>query len=178
MTRPDKDVLKTYAVVGLALILVALVYVRFFHKKTHTGRRAAGPASIGSAIPAGTLRVPDIRLRNAAGETNEVAPRVVLRDIFNPPVPIKPKEPVVIDVEPVEFIPTWVLTGVIRSGNRLIANINNRLVGVGEMIDGFFVVDITPRQVTLRSSKQTVILQLTAPGRGNVTGRSGDPLGL
>jgi len=67
---------------------------------------------------------------------------------------------------------------VIRSGNRLIANINNRLVGVGEMIDGFFVVDITPRQVTLRSSKQTVILQLTAPGRGNVTGRSGDPLGL
>ena len=185
MAAPSKDALKTYAVVGLALVFLTIGYFRLFHKKPRGGGSGTGgPAPIRSAIPPGMLRVPDIRSGDpASGASNAAGPRVAMRDIFSPPMPIVPEEPAVIEVDPADTAPTWVLTGVIRSGNRLIANINNRLVGVGETVEGFKVAEITPRQVTLSSSTQTVILQLTAPVPGAVpragTGRTGlGPRGL
>jgi hypothetical protein len=172
MATPSKDVLKTYAVVGLGLVFVAIGYFRFFHKKAPGAGGTSTVGAVHSAILPGTLRVPDIRSRRQGlGETNGAGPRVVMRDIFTPPVPIKPKEPVVVEVDPAEQAPKWVLAGVIRSGNRLIANINNRLLGVGETIAGFQVAEITPRHVTLRSATQTIVLQLTAPVPGVTHGR-------
>ncbi len=95
MAAPSKDVLKTYAVVGLGLIFLTLAYFRLFHKKRGGGRGKPGAVSVHSMISPGTLRVPDIRSRKAeAAETNKAGPTVVLRDIFSPPLPVEPEEPV------------------------------------------------------------------------------------
>ena len=152
--------LKTYLLIGAAIVFVAVGYFRFFYKKA-PGK--PGPkVSLASLVQ---LQVPDVTIQTRKTATIVKIPAnepivAGIRDIFKSfeEAPVEkeiPKEQVTEKPAPV-----LKLRGVIVGGRNPLAIINDRFVGKGDMIDGFRVVSIDKHNVRLNSGHQQLVLKM------------------
>jgi hypothetical protein len=156
-------------VVGLALVLVALVY-------RHLNRKPAGNQSLLQATPATNSTVSAVpefpklpELANKSRQNAQLAKAVekesrrdFVRDIFAPLIAL-PKEkppPKKRQPQPPKRTISLKLNGVIIGGRNPVAIINDKFVRLGERIDGYKVVRIEKKEVFLKSSNRTIQLRL------------------
>lgn len=158
------DRIRIYLVVGLALVLAALVYRHF--KAKPSGNAALPPLSVTKGV-AEVADLPPLhtgslqKTEQASSKAKELR-RDSLRDIFAPMRPMKKAERgIVMKGQPrAHKAPSLKLKGVIFSGGNSVAIINDKLLRLGESIDGYQVVRIEEKEVFLRSGNSTFKLEL------------------
>ena len=161
MTGDKKEQIKTYVVIGLAVVAATVAYFRFVHKKAP---RSAKPAPTAVATAPLDVSKIDIKLpENTKSEKSlfDESLRPFVRDIFAPlkwPEPkeeIKPPEP-----EPPKPPPVLKLRGTIVEGEKAIAIINDQFVRPGDWIDEYRVVRISKDKVFLSSVSRQMVLDM------------------
>ena len=156
--------IRIYLVVGLALVLAALVYRHF--KAKPSGNAALSPLSVTKGV-AEVADLPPLhtgslqKSEQASSKVKELR-RDSLRDIFAPMRPLKKAERgIVMKGQPrAHKAPSLKLKGVIVGGSNSVAIINDKLLRLGESIDGYQVVRIEEKEVFLRSGNSTFKLEL------------------
>jgi hypothetical protein len=159
MPTVNRERTKIYMVIGLSVLFVAVGYFRFFHGKivspSGTEREAATPARIEVLALKGIP--PEIQASEAVPEP----PRTMLRNIFAPEKePVAKTDPPVLQVDLPKPLPSLKLTGTITGGKIPLAFINGRSLRLGEKIDGFQIISITPNQVSLESEGRRMLLNV------------------
>jgi hypothetical protein len=152
---------KLYMVIGLAVLFVAVGYVRFVHGKI----AFFNPPERGVAHPV-LPEVPAVDLKGLepAGLPQKTAsgPRAGLRDIFAPAkkTGTATRNGLPSGTAAAVPLPTLQLTGTIIGGKRPMAVINGRFLRKGDLIAGFEVVSIVNNQVTLAGGGRKVLLNM------------------
>jgi len=172
MAGKKSDHIKTYIVIGLALVLAISGYFRFVHAKK--GKQNAdnnqSASSESSAAPV-ELEVPQIRVKNPENVQQDDSfvdeyLHVAVSDIFAPiNVPPKPGEEPGGEDEPEvqeapKLPPSLTLKGTIIGGQRPIAIINDRFVRMGDWIGQYQVVKIDKNEVHLSSDDNQLVLEV------------------
>jgi hypothetical protein len=157
--KPER--VKIYLIVALSIVLIVVVYFRFFHKKkTH----AAVPARYKAQVA--RLVVPQVQLPNAprAKQPEGAAPeanRAMTRDIFKPlKAPPPKKEIQQTKQKPSKPTVSLKLKGTILGGEKPIAVINDRFVHTGDWIAEYQVVRIAKDEVALTSDAHQMVLKV------------------
>jgi hypothetical protein len=144
-------------VLFLTIVLVVLWVGWFF--LSGPAKKPGRPANVSSS---------PVAEEPAAAISNEVKPRVG-RNPFQfgaakgaivslvPPASAKKTVPVAEIVTPPSD--SFILQGFFEKGGRLIASINDQLVGEGDFISGWKVAQVTKLQVVLEKNGQTKILK-------------------
>jgi len=161
MAEKKSERVKIYLIFALSIVLIVVVYFRFFHKKkTH----AAVPARYKAQVA--RLVVPQVQLpkapraRNPEGAVPE--PKLAkVRDIFKPLKAPPPKK----DIQKTKQKPSKAtlslkLKGTILGGNKPIAVINDRFVHTGDWIADYQVVSIAKDEVALSSNAHQMVLKV------------------
>jgi len=152
---------KIYLIIALSIVLIVVVYFRFFHKKT---THAAVPERYKTQVA--RLVVPQVQLPNVqtAKQPEGAVPesnRVMTRDIFKPLKAPPPKK----DIQQAKQKPSkptvcLKLKGTIVGGEKPIAVINDQFVHTGDWIAEYQVVRIAKDEVFLSSDAHQIILKV------------------
>jgi type II secretory pathway component PulC len=161
MSEKKSERVKIYLIVILSMVLIVVVYFRFFHKKT---THAAVPARYKAQVA--RLVVPQVQLPDVqtARQPERAAPEsklAVTRDIFKPLKAPPPQK----DVQPLKQKPSkptlsLKLKGTILGGEQPIAVINDQFVHTGDWIAEYQVVRIAKDEVVLSSDAHQMVLQV------------------
>lgn len=154
MTGTQNGPVRIYLAIGLAILLVVVLYFRLFHKKS---TRLA--ASVPSGVHVAELIVPQIQIPASQGgqqpqlEANAAA-CPIKRDIFRPVKLVAPERQAPQSVqESFEPALSLKLKGTILGSNKPVAIINDQFVRQGDHIGGYRVIGISKDKVVLRSSR-------------------------
>lgn len=175
---------KTYIVIGLALVLMVVVYFRFIHKKKVTPAVSPIPSPPGSLqfdIP--QIKIPDLQNAQSRESLSKESMRAPIRDIFAPlklkkkvkskpigrksskvkskPRPRKPSKTLPSKVKSKPPGPKLKLKGTIVGGERAIAIINDQFVHTGDRIGEYKVVRIGEKEVLLTYDTKEVTLRVS-----------------
>jgi hypothetical protein len=161
MSEKKSERVKICLIVILSMVLIVVVYFRFFHKKT---THAAVPARYKAQVA--RLVVPQVQLPNvqtakkpegAVPESN----RAVTRDIFKPlKAPPPQKDVQQLEQKPSKPTVSLKLKGTILGGEQPIAVINDQFVHTGDWIAEYQVVRIAKDEVVLSSDAHQMVLQV------------------
>ena len=133
MGNGTREKMKLYGVLMLAVVFVAVGYLRFFHSaKEAVPPSAATPSEMQVALP--ELTVPGSSQNGKADTPVTNRQTRVIRDIFSPGEFTRPHRTVEATPEP-PAIPSFSLKGTIVAGLHPIAVINNRFVRAGDRIE-------------------------------------------
>jgi hypothetical protein len=170
---------KAYMVIGLAIVLMVVVYFRFIHKKKVTpavSRIQSPEASLQFDIP--QIKIPDLQNAQSRESLSKESMRAPIRDIFAPlklkkKVKSKPRKrkPSKVKGKPKRRKPSKVkskppgpkpkLTGTIVGEERAIAIINDQFVHTGDWIGEYKVVRIGEKEVLLSYDTKEVTLRVS-----------------
>jgi len=161
MSEKKPERVKIYLIVVLSMVLIVVVYFRFFHKKT---THAAVPARYKARVA--RLVVPQVRLPNVqtAKQPEMSAPEskpAIARDIFKPLNTPPPKK----DIQQPKQRPSKPtvalnLKGTIVGGEQPIAVINDQFVHTGDWIAEYQVVRIAKNEVVLIADTHQMVLKV------------------
>jgi len=166
-------------VIGLAIVLMIVVYFRFIHKKKVTpavSRIQSPTASLQLDIP--QIKIPDLQNAQSRESLSKESMRAPIRDIFAPlklkrKVKSKPRKrkPSKVKGKPKRRKPSKVkskppgpkpkLTGTIVGEERAIAIINDQFVHTGDWIGEYKVVMIGEKEVLLSYDTIEVTLRVS-----------------
>jgi len=171
-------------VIGLALVLMVVVYFRFIHKKKVTPavpRISAPAASPRFDIP--QIKIPDLQNAQSRKSLSKESMRAPVRDIFAPlklqkkvkskpigrkpskvkskPTRRKPSKTLPSKVKSKPPGPKLKLKGTIVGGERAIAIINDQFVHTGDRIGEYKVVRIGKKEVLLSYDTKEVTLKVS-----------------
>ena len=167
MPQEKSNRVKTYVVIGLALVFVVVGYFRFIH-----GKIASDGDQPSFTASRAQLEVPRVELKTwqnrpqRKGTVNEIF-RTVRRDIFTPL-----KSPVEVEAQPQLTMqepsrpapsrpaPSLKLMGTIVGGGKPIAIINDQFVRMGDMIGEYKVIKIEEKEVLLYSDHGKIVLEM------------------
>jgi hypothetical protein len=161
MSEKKSERVKIYLIVILSMVLIVVVYFRFFHKKTS---HAAVPVRYKASIA--PLAVPQVELPlSQKGEKPKTEGRVqapaLLRDIFQPAeAPPPRKEPQLHAQRPTRPTMSLTLKGTITGGENPIAVINDKFFYAGDRIGDYEVVAIGKDEVVLTSDTHSMVLKV------------------
>lgn len=157
MGNMSKKQVEVIAVVALALVAMVMAYVRF-------GRKPAGKPSSRAPAPeaASSYEIPALpdwledESSTALPDSPAYAPPS--RDLF---APADKKARNVHEAQLKSHSPDGqpVLTGTIRSARGALAIINGRVVGAGEKIDGYTVLEIRDDEVVLLHEGRRIVVK-------------------
>jgi len=175
---------KAYMVIGLAIVLMVVVYSRFIHKKKVTpavSRISAPAASPRFDIP--QIKIPDLQNAQSRESLSKESMRAPVRDIFAPlklkkkvkirptrrksskvkskPTRRKPSKTLPSKVKSKPPGPKLKLKGTIVGGERAIAIINDQFVHTGDRIGEYKVVRIGEKEVLLTYDTKEVTLRVS-----------------
>lgn len=175
---------KTYIVIGLALVLMVVVYFRLIHKKKVTPavpRISAPAASPRFDIP--QIKIPDLQNAQSRKSLLKESMRAPIRDIFAPlklkkkvkskpigrksskvkskPRRLKPSKPLPSKVKTKPPGPKLKLKGTIVSEERAVAIINDQFVHTGDWIGEYKVIMIGEKEVLLTYDTKEVTLRVS-----------------
>jgi type II secretory pathway component PulC len=152
---------KIYLIIALSIVLIVVVYFRFFHKKkTH----AAVPVRYRATIA--QLAVPEVNLplSHKDGAPNKEGPAqasALPRDIFQPAKALPPKkEPQPHAEKPTRPTMSLTLKGTITGGENPIAVINDQFVYAGDRIGDYEVTTVANDEVVLTSDTHSMVLKV------------------
>ena len=161
MSEKKVERIKIYFIIGLSIVLVVIVYIRFFHKKaTHAAVPSRDQASLAR------LAVPQVQLPNLQeGKRSEMARhesrRSIPRDIFEPIKAPPPKKETQRQPEkPLRPAVSLKLKGTITGGENAMAVINDKFVYPGDSIGEYQVVTIGEDEVILTSDTHQMVLKV------------------
>ena len=157
---------KTYIVIGLALVLMVVVYFRFIDKKKVTpavSRISAPAASPRFDIP--QIKIPDLQNAQSRESLSKESMRAPIRDIFAPlklkkKVKIRPTRRKSSKVKSKPPGPKPKLTGTIVGEERAVAIINDQFVHTGDWIGEYKVVRIGEKEVLLSYGTREIVLKM------------------
>jgi len=184
MLKNKNDRAKVYMVIGLALVLMIVVYFRVIHKKKVTPAVSpipSPPASLQFDIP--QIKRPDLQIAQSRKSLSKESMRAPIRDIFAPlklqkkvkskPIRLKPSKvksklprrkpskPLPSKVKSKPPGPKLKLKGTIVGGERAIAIINDQFVHTGDRIGEYKVVRIGKKEVLLSYDSKEVTLKVS-----------------
>jgi hypothetical protein len=157
--KPERA--KIYLIVVLSIVLIVVVYFRFFHKKT---THAAVPARYKAQVA--RLVVPQVQLPHVqtAKQPEGAVPewnRAMTRDIFKPLKAPPPKEKIQqTKQKPSKPTMSLKLKGTIVGGEKPIAVINDQFVHTGDWIAEYQVLRIAKDEVFLSSHAHQMVLKV------------------
>ena len=171
-------------VIGLALVLMVVVYFRFIHKKKVTPAVSPIPspeASLQFDIP--QIKIPDLQNAQSRELLSKESMRAPIRDIFAPlklkkkvkirptrrksskvkskPTRRKSLKPLPLKVKSKPPGPKLKLKGTIVGGERAIAIINDQFVHTGDRIGEYKVVRIGKKEVLLSYDSKEITLKVS-----------------
>jgi hypothetical protein len=161
MSEKKPERVKIYLIIILSMVLIVVVYFRFFHKKT---THAAVPARYKAGVA--RLVVPQVQLPNVqtAKQPEMSAPesnRAMTRDIFKPlKAPPLKKDVQQLKQKPSKPTVSLKLKGTILGGEKPIAVINDQFVHTGDWIAEYQVVRIAKDEVVLSSDAHQMVLKV------------------
>jgi hypothetical protein len=160
MSEKKSERVKICLIVGLSIVLLVVVYFRFFHKKT---THAAVPVRYKASIV--PLAVPQVDLplsQKGEGPKREgrAEARVLPRDIFEPAKAPPQRETQLRPQEPARPTMSLTLKGTITGGENPIAVINDKFVYAGDRIGDYEVVAIGKDEVVLTSDTHSIVLKV------------------
>lgn len=160
MQKNPGERVRIYLVVGLALILVALAYFRFFHKKP--GRKQGPVPAVASTAysDAPEIDIGQIQTTGRVKSTIQEPRRAFIRDIFAPLISVPGAVLHPIEQRSSKQLSSFKLRGVIVGGGGAIAMINDQLLRTGEWIGEYQVVRIEKKAVLLASDNERIELKL------------------
>ncbi|MDP2647540.1 MAG: hypothetical protein Q8P24_21635 [Desulfobacterales bacterium] len=160
MEDKKSEKVKTFIVIGLAVLMVVLAYFRFFHgkSKTRVTPRPPAPVSATSALPTVAVNVPATPgSSHLTGKMPDKPLSMNIRDIFSPMtafIPLETKkekaDPDTKTQEPPKPLTQLKLMGTIVEGENPMAIINDQFVRPGDQIGGYEVTKIDKSSVHLR----------------------------
>ncbi len=156
--KPER--VKIYLIIVLSIVLIVVVYFRFFHKKT---THAAVPVRYRASIV--PLAVPQVELPSSQkGEGSEkegrAQARALPRDIFEPAKAPPQRETQPQPQEPARPTMSLTLKGTITGGENPIAVINDKFVYTGDRIGDYEVISIGNDEVVLTSDTHSMVLKV------------------
>ena len=160
MAEKKPERVKIYLIIGLSIVLLVVVYFRFFHKKT---THAAVPVPYKASVA--RLAVPQVDLplsQKGEGPKREARAqaRALPRDIFEPAKAPPQRETQPRPQEPARPTMSLELKGTIIGGENAIAVINDRFVHTGDKIGEYQVVTISKEEVVLTSDTHNMVLKV------------------
>jgi len=161
MSEKKPERVKIYLIIVLSIVLIVVVYFRFFHKKT---THAAVPARYKAQVA--RLVVPQVQLPNVqTAKQPEMSAleshRAMTRDIFKPlKAPPLKKEVQQVKQKPSKPTVSLKLKGTIVGGEKPIAVINDQFVHTGDWIAEYQVVRIAKDGVFLSSDAHQMVLKV------------------
>jgi hypothetical protein len=160
MQKNPGERVRIYLVVGLALILVALAYFRFFHKKP--GRKQVPVPAVASTAysDAPEIDIGQLQTTSNAKAIVQEPRRAFIRDIFAPLISVPGAVLHPIAQGSPKQLSSFKLRGVIVGGGGAIAMINDQLLRTGEWIGEYQVVRIEKKAVFLASDSERIELKL------------------
>lgn len=156
--KPER--VKIYLIIVLSIVLIVVVYFRFFHKKT---THAPVPVRYRASIV--RLAVPQVELPSSQkgegpkGEGRAQA-RALPRDIFEPAKAPPQRETQPQPQEPARPTMSLTLKGTITGGENPIAVINDKFVYTGDRIGDYEVISIGNDEVVLTSETHSMVLKV------------------
>ena len=160
MAEKKPERVKIYFIIALSILLLVLVYFRFFHKKT---THAAVPGRYQASVA--QLALPQVELtisqkgQGSKKEGREKA-RALPRDIFEPAKAPRRRETQPPSQEPVRPTMSLKLKGTITGGENPIAVINDKFVYAGDRIGDYEVITIGKDEVVLTSGTHNMVLRI------------------
>lgn len=152
MSEKKPERVKICLIIGLSIVLIVVVYSRFFHKKT---THAAVPMRYKARcvrLPIPQVQVPDLQGGKQSEQAVRGIGRLIPRDIFEPLKTSPPtKEAQRRPQKPSRPTMSLNLKGTIVGGDKAIAVINDQFVHTGDRIGDYEVVTIGKDQVVLTS---------------------------
>jgi len=160
MAEKKSERVKIYLIIALSIVLIVVVYFRFFHKKT---THAAVPARYKASIA--RLAVPQVDLpfsqKGQGPKTEGRAQALVLpRDIFEPAKAPPQRETQPQPQEPARPTMALTLKGTITGGENPIAVINDKFVYAGDRIGDYEVTTVGNDEVVLTSETHCMVLKV------------------
>jgi len=161
MSEKKPERVKIYLIIVLSIVLIVVVYFRFYHKKT---THAAVPARYKAQVA--RLVVPQVQLPNVqTAKQPEMSAleshRAMTRDIFKPlKAPQLKKEVQQVKQKPSKPTVSLKLKGTIVGGEKPIAVINDQFVHTGDWIAEYQVVRIAKDGVFLSSDAHQMVLKV------------------
>jgi len=161
MAEKKPERVKIYLIVALSIVLLVVVYFRFFHKKT---THAAVPVRYKASIA--PLAVPQVQLPSSqkdegSEKEGRAQARALPRDIFEPAkAPPPKKEPQLHAQKPTRPTMSLTLKGTITGGENPIAVINDKFVYAGDRIGDYEVITIGKDEVVLSSGAHNMVLKV------------------
>ena len=161
MSENKSERVKIYLIIGLSIVLMVVVYFRFFHKKaTHAAAPAQYKASL-ARLPVPQVQLPTLQGGRQPEKALDESRRSIPRDIFEPikaPPPKKETQPHT--QKPPRPAVSLELKGTIIGGENAIAVINDRFVHTGDKIGEYQVVTISKEEVILTSDTHNMGLKV------------------
>jgi hypothetical protein len=170
MPEKKKERVKVCVVIGLALLLVIVVYFRFIHKKKVTPAVSRIPSPAASRqfdMPA--IKIPDRQNARSRESLSKESMRAPIRDIFTPlklqakvkshPASQKPSKALPSKVKSQPTGQKLKLKGTIVGEGKAIAIINDQFVRKGDWIGKYKVVRIG-KKVLLDSGSAKIELEM------------------
>ncbi len=177
----NKSKIKIFIMLGLAVVLVIILTYRFLREKKTGGTPLPQASSkrISESHPDTTLKDIDTLLTQDKHEAKNKGVRKPLksslkRDLFSPTIslhkkgkPLSKKKEKKEDNKIEDIIKKLKLKATLINNQRPVSIINDRIVGIGEYIMGFKVVEIKNGVVLLSNGKKRVSLNMK--GKNNET---------
>ena len=160
MAEKKSERVKIYCIIALSILLLVLVYFRFFHKKT---THAAVPGRHKASVA--RLVLPQVELaisqkgQGPEKEGREEA-RGLPRDIFEAAKAPLQRETQPPSQEPPRPTMSLKLRGTITGGENPIAVINDKFVYAGDRIGDYEVITIGKDEVVLASDTHNTVLRI------------------
>jgi hypothetical protein len=160
MSEKKPERVKIYLIIALSIVLLVVVYFRFFHKKT---THAAVPVQYKASIA--PMAVPQVELPSSQKDEGpkregRAQARALPRDIFEPAKAPPQRETEPRPQEPARPTMALTLKGTITGGENPIAVINDKFVYTGDRIGDYEVLTIGNDEVVLTSETHSMVLKV------------------
>ena len=160
MSEKKPERVKICLIIALSIVLLVVVYFRFFHKKT---THAAVPVQYKASIA--PMAVPQVELPSSQKDEGpkregRAQARALPRDIFEPAKAPPQRETEPRPQEPARPTMALTLKGTITGGENPIAVINDKFVYTGDRIGDYEVLTIGNDEVVLTSETHSMVLKV------------------
>jgi hypothetical protein len=166
MPANKTDRIRIGIVVGLALILVTVVLLRFFHSKTADGVLVPHAGNVDMTrlampkVPAVDLEIDGVRQKEAPESDLLILTRDIFRPSSPPPLMDGEKNGQSKSADTPRPVPTCQLKGTFTGGSEPLAIVDDRFVRCGDVIQDYTVTRIDEDKVFLRSGKHEIALEV------------------